>query len=129
MSQYTPFGHTSVSQLSLSFKDFRLKNCIYIFHLYHHEPAVATRLRRAGFASGQHVEFVVDKAELGQVSSEYFDFPGQHVGFVVDKRNWGRFPPNTSISPANHHSTNFSIIIIIGGWHNRPIGGRSAEWT
>jgi hypothetical protein len=30
--------------------------------------------------------------------------------------------------PANH-PTNFSIIIITLGWHNRPIGGRSAEWT
>jgi hypothetical protein len=29
------------------------------------------------FASGQHVEFVVDKAALGQVSSEYFGFPCQ----------------------------------------------------
>jgi hypothetical protein len=26
-------------------------------------------------------------------------------------------------------STNFSIIIITRGWHSRPIGGRSAEWT
>jgi hypothetical protein len=34
-----------------------------------------------------------------------------------------RFPP------ANHHSTSFSIIIIIRGWHNRSIGGRSAQWT
>jgi hypothetical protein len=31
--------------------------------------------RRPGFASGQHVEFVVDKAALGQVFSEYFGFP------------------------------------------------------
>jgi hypothetical protein len=48
----------------------------------------------------------VDKAALGQVFSEYFG------------------------SPTNH-SANFSIIIIIitRGWHNRPIGGRSAEWT
>jgi hypothetical protein len=30
--------------------------------------------------------------------------------------------------PANH-STNFSIIIITRGWRNRPIGGRSSEWT
>jgi hypothetical protein len=51
------------------------------------------------------VGFVVDKAAVGQVLSEYFGFP------------------------ANHHSTNFSIIIITRGWHNRPIGGRSAEWT
>jgi hypothetical protein len=49
--------------------------------------------------------FVVDKAALGQVFSEYFVFP------------------------ANHYSTNFSIIIITRGGHNRPIDGRSAEWT
>jgi hypothetical protein len=46
---------------------------------------------------------MVDKAALGQVFSEYFGFPSQ--------------------------STNFSIIIITRGWHNMPIGGRSAEWT
>jgi hypothetical protein len=45
------------------------------------------------------------------------------------KRHWGRFPPSTSVSPRNHHSINFSIIIITRGWHNRPISGRSAEWT
>jgi hypothetical protein len=33
--------------------------------------------RRPGFAYGQHVVFVVDKAALGQVFSEYFDFPCQ----------------------------------------------------
>jgi hypothetical protein len=48
--------------------------------------------------------FVVDKAALGQVFFEYFGFPCQLF-------------------------TNFSIIIIDRGWHNRPIGGRSAEWT
>jgi hypothetical protein len=43
--------------------------------------AVAQRLdagfppRRHGFAYGQHVGFVVDKAALGQVFSEYFGFP------------------------------------------------------
>jgi hypothetical protein len=31
-------------------------------------------LRRSGFASGQHLGFVVDKAALGQVFSEYFGF-------------------------------------------------------
>jgi hypothetical protein len=41
---------------------------------------------------------------MGQVLSEYFGFPA-------------------------NHSTNFSIIIIIRGWHNRPIGDRSAEWN
>jgi hypothetical protein len=31
-------------------------------------------------------------------------------------------------SPANH-STDFSIIIITRGWYNRPLSGRSVEWT
>jgi hypothetical protein len=44
------------------------------------------------------------------------------------KRHWGRFSPSTSVSLANH-STSFSIITITQGWHNRPIGGLSAEWT
>jgi hypothetical protein len=43
-------------------------------------------------------------------------------------RNWSRFSPSTSVSLANHHSTNFSIIIT-RDWHNGPISGRSAEWT
>jgi hypothetical protein len=58
---------------------------------------------------------------------------GSHPGSTWDlwwtKRHWGRFSPSTSVSPANHHSTNFSITIITRDWHNRPIGGRSAEWT
>jgi hypothetical protein len=33
--------------------------------------------RWPGFASGQHVGFVVDKAALGQIFSEYFGFPYQ----------------------------------------------------
>jgi hypothetical protein len=45
------------------------------------------------------------------------------------KRHWGKFFAGTSVSPANHHTTNFSIFTITLGWHNRPIGGRSAEWT
>jgi hypothetical protein len=44
------------------------------------------------------------------------------------ERHWCRFSPSTSVSPANH-STNFSIIIMTRGWHNRPIGGRNAERT
>jgi hypothetical protein len=38
------------------------------------------------------------------------------------------FSQSSSVSPANHHSTNFTIIIM-RSWHNRPIGGRSTEWT
>jgi hypothetical protein len=48
--------------------------------------------------------FVVDKAVLGQVFSEYFGFPCQ-----------------------SFHQ--FFSIIINKGWHNKPIVGRSAEWT
>jgi hypothetical protein len=44
------------------------------------------------------------------------------------KRHWSRFSPRISLSPANH-STNFSVIILNRGWHNRFIRGRSAEWT
>jgi hypothetical protein len=42
--------------------------------------AVAEAVRRwlpTAAARGQHVGFVVDKAALGQVSSEYFSFPCQ----------------------------------------------------
>jgi hypothetical protein len=31
------------------------------------------------------------------------------------KRHWSRFSPSTSVSSANHHSINFSIIIITQG--------------
>jgi hypothetical protein len=45
--------------------------------------------------------------------------PGSSPGLVkwdlwLTKRRWGRFSPSTSVSPANLHSTNFSIIIITG---------------
>jgi hypothetical protein len=36
---------------------------------------------------------------------------------------------STSVSPANLHSTKFSIIIITRGRYNSPISGRRAEWT
>jgi hypothetical protein len=39
------------------------------------------------------------------------------------------FLRNTSVSPASHHSTKFSVIIITWSWYSRPISGRSAEWT
>jgi hypothetical protein len=62
--------------------------------------------RRSGFASGQGM-----------------------WGLWWTTRQWGSFSPSTSVSLANHHSINFSIIIITRGWHNRPIGGRSPEWN
>jgi hypothetical protein len=67
-------------------------------------PTAATRVR----LRAEHEGYVVDKTTVEQVFSEYFGFP------------------------ANHHSANFSIIIITLGWHNRRIGGRSADgpnWT
>jgi hypothetical protein len=45
------------------------------------------------------------------------------------KQHKGRFSPSILVSLASHYSTNFSIIIITRGWHNKPIGSRSAEWT
>jgi hypothetical protein len=38
--------------------------------------------RQPGFASGQDVGFVVVKAALGQVFSEYFGFPCQSFQFI-----------------------------------------------
>jgi hypothetical protein len=45
------------------------------------------------------------------------------------KWRWGRFSPGSSVTPANLHSTKFSIIIITRGRNNRPFSGRRAEWT
>jgi hypothetical protein len=50
-------------------------------------------------------------------------------GFVVDKAALGQAFSSTSVSLANYHSTNFSIIIIIWDWHSRPIGGHNAKWA
>jgi hypothetical protein len=64
-------------------------------------PTAAARVR----SRSEHVGFVVEKAALGQVFSGYFGFPCQSS------------------------FTNFSLIIISRGWHNKPIGGLSGEWT
>jgi hypothetical protein len=60
--------------------------------------------------------------------------PGSSPGLVKwdlwwTKWRWGRFSLNTSVSPANIHSTNLSMIIITRGRYTRPFGGRRAEWT
>jgi hypothetical protein len=47
-------------------------------------------LRWPGFAYGQHVGFVVDKAALGQVFSEYFSFPCQSFHRFLHYRNQPR---------------------------------------
>jgi hypothetical protein len=76
------------------------------------------------------------------MKDSYRSGPGSHPGSMWGlwwiKRQWGRFSPSTSVSPANHHSANFSIIVVViitttttttRGRYNRPIGGRSGEWT
>jgi hypothetical protein len=56
--------------------------------------AVAQRLdagfppRRPGFAYGQHVGFVMDKAAPGQVFSEYFGFPCQSFHRFLHYHNY-----------------------------------------
>jgi hypothetical protein len=45
------------------------------------------------------------------------------------KWRWGRFSQSTSVSPANFHSTKFSIITITRDRCNRPFSGRRAEWA
>jgi hypothetical protein len=45
------------------------------------------------------------------------------------KWRWGRFSLSTLVSPANLHSTKFSIIIITWGRYNRSFSGRRAKWT
>jgi hypothetical protein len=78
---------------------------LYTARILHFISPMASRRGGQGSRPGRHVGFLVDKAARGLIFSEYF-------GFL-----------------ANQNSTNFSIIIITRGWHNRPIGGRSAEWT
>jgi hypothetical protein len=64
-------------------------------------PTAAARVR----FRPEHVRFVVDKAALGQVISEYFGFPCQ-------------LSLHQFLQHHNHSE-----------WHKRPIGGHSAEWT
>jgi hypothetical protein len=45
------------------------------------------------------------------------------------KWHWSRFPPNTSVSPTNYHSTNCSVLIYHPGLIQRPLGGRCTKWT
>jgi hypothetical protein len=49
-------------------------------------------------------------------------------GICGGQWRWGRFSPSTSVSPANFHSTKFSIFTITRGRYNRPVSGRRAEW-
>jgi hypothetical protein len=66
----------------------------YVLPIYQNEGrAVAQRLdagfppRRPGFAYGQHVGFVVDKAALGQIFSEYLGFPCQSFHQFLHNHN------------------------------------------
>jgi hypothetical protein len=62
-------------------------------------------------------------------SSSGYSLPSHRGGPGSRPGRQGRFCPSTSVSLANRHSTKFSIIIIIRGWHSRLIGSRSALWT
>jgi hypothetical protein len=60
--------------------------------------------------------------------------PGSSPGLIKwdlwwTKCRWGRFSPSTSVSPADLHSTKFSILIITRSRYNRSISGRRGEWT
>jgi hypothetical protein len=53
--------------------------------------AVAQAVSRwPGIASGQHVGFLVDKAALGQIFSEYFGFPCQSFHQFLHHHNHPR---------------------------------------
>jgi hypothetical protein len=53
---------------------------------------------------------VVSGRAIAQAISRRLPRSG-HVGFMVDKLALGMFTPSTSVSPANFHSTNCSILI------------------
>jgi hypothetical protein len=54
---------------------------------------------------------------------------GQHVGVCCGQSGTGAGFPRILRFPLPVIPHKFSIIIITRGWHNRPISGRSAEWT
>jgi hypothetical protein len=72
-----------VSRINILHRCIDMAVCLKQFFSLLSGRAVAQRLdagfppRRPGFACGQHVGFVLDKAALGQVFSEYFGFPCQ----------------------------------------------------
>jgi hypothetical protein len=71
---------------------------------------------------------------IAQAVSRWLPIATARVRYRSDTRGIfggqsGRLSPSTSVYPANHHSTKFSILIFIRGMYNGPIGGRRAEWT
>jgi hypothetical protein len=70
LSSLFNFNHSPFLLSPYLFVSFQF-SLFYPFFLFLIPP------RRPGFAYGQHVGFVVDKAALGQVFSEYFGFPCQ----------------------------------------------------
>jgi hypothetical protein len=89
---------------------------IRLLSMWCHDPAIALKRLVTGFppwrprfASGHHVGFVVDKAALGQVFSEYFSFPCQsfhqvlhhhnHLGLAQDTYQW----PQCRVDPIGLH--------------------------
>jgi hypothetical protein len=71
---------------------------------------------------------------ISQTVSSQFPTAAARVGskFMWDlwwkKWHYGWFPPNTSVSPANSHSTDCSTLII-RRWYNRPISGRRTKFA
>jgi hypothetical protein len=57
-----------------------------------------------------------------------FDPRSDHVGFVVDRVQLGQVLSEHFGSPANSHSTDCSTLIIIWGWYNGPNSGRLTKW-
>jgi hypothetical protein len=60
-----------------------------------------------------------------------FDPSSGLMGFVVDEVALRQVFSNTSVSPDNSHSSNYSKVIItfFRGWNNRPDSGRSTMWN
>jgi hypothetical protein len=57
-----------------------------------------------GFPGSSHLGFVMDRAALGQVSSEYIGFPGpNHMGFVVDRAALGQVSSEYIGFPGSGH--------------------------
>jgi hypothetical protein len=73
----------------------------------------------ASSSEGRDVTQAVSR--LFPTAAARFRFRAGMWGLWWTKRQWGRFSSSTSVSPTNHYSTNFSIIIITRYWHNRPL--------
>jgi hypothetical protein len=89
-------------------------------------------------SSQQYARLLTRRKAVSSLKWFVAGFPPRRPGFTPDqfmwdlsrtKWCWGRFSPGALVSPANHHSINFSILIITQGKYNRLMGGQRAEWT